>query len=426
MAALSRRESDVGPALDADGLRKVLELRRAVRCFVALGVTGLARCNDPLEVEVLHVGCGVRETPGDVFVLPEHHERQPRQGCARHVQARCFEPRQVPKARRTEFEVGVVGEQGATRGAARAGDDPVVGARAFHVGLGQPWRARLGRRDRRRSWARGDAQAPVEAGVIGRCECWFARVRRQQLRDPLGGHHEREPQAQQFAAPVGAEVPGHHDRPAQAVDRGPVFGLDAKQQKFRRPGLQMLTQEGVDAGAVSVQHAAHLRIGLLPLCLGAATHAQGTQKLVGVERIGSEGFSQPPGGDALVRFKLPEPVLCVREAQAKPGVLGRRSADGRDAVRIALERQPGTQTARVQQTFGLGQGQLAVAERHRREQHGQHAQGERATQQPLHGQLTSRFSCRAGSPIYRVQRRCDAAARRRWSRGKRSWAMQSA
>ena len=240
---------DVGTALDLDDLSAGLERRPAVGGAVAAGVGGI----DLLQVEVLDVGSGVGEAPGDVLVLPQHHHRQARQRCPSHFQAGGLEAREVPQRGRAELEVRVVGQQRPAGAGVRPGDDPVVGAHALDArrrgDLGQPLPGRLQR-------TTGQPEAAEQRRVVGGGRQRLPRVGRQQLVDARHRHLQCQAQPQQLGGPVGAQVPGHHDAPGQAVDGVPGLGLDAQDHELRRPRAQLRAQHGVDARGVGLQRGA--------------------------------------------------------------------------------------------------------------------------------------------------------------------------
>ena len=80
-----------------------------------------------LDEQVLRIGVGRRETPGEVAIVAHRKEGLTGQGCAGAGKFRRDDTRQVPDARRHEAQMGVVGQQRFAAGAAVAIDDPLVG-----------------------------------------------------------------------------------------------------------------------------------------------------------------------------------------------------------------------------------------------------------------------------------------------------------
>ena len=87
-----------------------------------------------LDDEVLHVRAEVGEPPGDVVVVPSDDEGRAGEGHSGGVEGglRCgirgLQVGLVPEFGHAEREVHVVREQRPSRGGARAGDSPCVGA----------------------------------------------------------------------------------------------------------------------------------------------------------------------------------------------------------------------------------------------------------------------------------------------------------
>ena len=91
-----------------------------------------------LDEDVLDVGAGVGEAPGDVGVAADDDEGDAGEGEAFDVQrsgAVGVEGGFVPDVGGGEAEVHVVGEEWGAGGGVGAGDDPVVGAVAAAVAL---------------------------------------------------------------------------------------------------------------------------------------------------------------------------------------------------------------------------------------------------------------------------------------------------
>ena len=296
------------------------------RGFVALGIVRM----QPLQIQVLHVRAGVGESPGHLLVLAQHHQGQARQCGAGHLQAGRLQPREVPQRRCTEFEMRVVGQQRFAGLAACARHHPVVGTHPFHTGL-------RGGRHHLVDQVGADLPLPHPLGQVNRRQRFVSRVGRQQLPQPVVVQPIGQAQAQQFAGPVAAEVPGHHDHPGQAVDRIPALGSQPQQQELWRACAQVVAQVGIHPSGVGQQGLATLTLGLLPLPGRRLPHPQRPQEAVVVHRRRAEGLRQPPRTDATVRLHLPEPVLRMGKPQPEPGAFGRPGPNGRDAIPVPLD-----------------------------------------------------------------------------------------
>ena len=122
VAGRADRQLDVGPALDADRLLARLKRLRAVgrQVFPRVGRV------DRLDEQVLRVGVGSGDAPGDMVVLAEQHDRRAGHGRALQPAVGRDDPGEVPQNRRPKAEMRVVGEDRLAGDGARAGDDPFV------------------------------------------------------------------------------------------------------------------------------------------------------------------------------------------------------------------------------------------------------------------------------------------------------------
>jgi hypothetical protein len=387
VARAPHRHRHVGAAAHLDDFLARLEAGPAAGGLVAVRV----RRVELLEVDVLHVGPGVGEAPGEVFVLPEHDKRQARHRGAGDAVARRLDAREVPQRRRGQPQVRVVGDERLAGFAAAARDDPVVRADAVDAG-----RARRGvdQRHGLRAEPAVHPQALVERRVVDQRGRLVARVGRQQFVDTRHRQLQRQPHAQQFVAPVAAQVPGHHDRPGHAVLRRPRHGRHAEDQELRRPGFQALRQEGVDAFGVGQHRVARRALRLRPLRRRRLTDLQRTQEAVAVQRAGAEGLGEPAAADALVRLELPEPVLRMHEAQRIGRVVFVRGADGGNAVGVALDAHLACQARRAQVAVGLRQHAPRIHRGSHQAGQQQHDDQAQPPAQPTHC-ISSRFGCRS-------------------------------
>ncbi len=116
------RQLHVGAVLDADRLLVRLERLRAVGREVLRGIGRV----DRLDEQVLRVGVGGGDAPGDMVVLAEQHDRRAGHGRALDPAVGRDDPGEVPQDRRAEAEVRVVGEDRLAGDGARTRDHPFV------------------------------------------------------------------------------------------------------------------------------------------------------------------------------------------------------------------------------------------------------------------------------------------------------------
>ena len=132
-------------ALDPDDLVAGRERRRAVRRQILRRIVRI----DPLDEQVLGVGAGIGEAPGDGAVVAQHHARQARHGGADQLALGRLEVREVPGPGRAQAQMRVVREQRrAARGAA-AIQHPGVRAQARRRRRRQRRGERIGRQPAR-------------------------------------------------------------------------------------------------------------------------------------------------------------------------------------------------------------------------------------------------------------------------------------
>jgi len=177
-------------AADGDALLDDRERARTIRRLIGI------RAGEAFDEDVLAVGVGGGESPGEAFVAADHDERHARAGGAgQEPPAGQFDAREIPQDRRLEAEMRVVGEQ---RRAARRplrGERPGVGRRSGQGAGLRPGRQRRQRLCRRR------CQRLVGAAQAG--------VGRPKLLEPIRRQQGREAGAGQFHPPVAGEPEAH-------------------------------------------------------------------------------------------------------------------------------------------------------------------------------------------------------------------------
>ena len=98
-----------------ENVRRVLDMDDLIvrdEGFGAVGrqiLGGVARI-DRLDEQILRIGVGAGDAPGDAVVLSEQHERRAGHGRALYGQSRRDDSREIPQDRRLNSEVRIVGE----------------------------------------------------------------------------------------------------------------------------------------------------------------------------------------------------------------------------------------------------------------------------------------------------------------------------
>ena len=264
-----------------------------------------------------------------------------------------MEVREIPDGGRRQPQVRVVGEQRLVAGAAAAGDHPVIRPGPF-------WKLGWSECEHLLHVRNREAQGFLfEAPVKGlQVREGHGRIPGKGGQELLEAGHRKCPgkaHAQQFRAPVAAQVPGHHLHPDERIDRGPGLGPGPGQQELDRQD-RTGRQESVDPGRVGFEHAQGHRVQLRQAGLGRAAHADGAQEPVGLQAGGAEDFGQPPGADPAVHFHLPEPVLGMDIAQRVGRVRFVGGKDVGNAVGVAQNLHGGLQAWRRDFPLNLRQG----------------------------------------------------------------------
>ena len=321
VARLAHLKLDRVPAADFDGLAANLEGQAPLRREVAGGVVGV----DTLDEEVLHVGPGVGEAPGEVARLAQQREGQPRQRRAHDLELRRLDMGEVPDARHLQAQVRVVGEQRLAGFRVFAAQHPGVGAEPGRAGQRQGGRERI----------------EVDAGGV---EGQRTPMRpRRRIVGMLGPEvlqlrpveRAGEARAAHLVLEVVAQVPGHHLEPDQAVGGPPGLGLVAEQNELRRQQAGAGLQIGVHALGIGLED--RLRVGRehLEVPLGDTVDAERAQELVRLDGGLAHDLRKPRLADPALHLQLPEPVLRVDVAHGEGGVPRRARIDVRDRMRVA-------------------------------------------------------------------------------------------
>ena len=356
------QQQQVGLALDADGFVAHRERSPSVGRAVLRGVGGV----DLLQIQVLHIGAGVGEAPGDLVGTAQHHKGQARQGgaygingaqgCAvRRLARRGLQARKVPDGGGRQAQVRVVGQQRLAAHGAGARNHPVVAALALvgacvagqFVGPGQHASADLpGQRTFAVGWRHcsrcstsGRCTINPQLAIQRRQVCGrsgrLPRIGWHQLPQPVGVQRARHRQACELGAPIATQVQRHHQRPAHAVLGLPhracgASGLHAQHQKLRWQGLGTFLVEGMDALAVGLQGLLGIQRQPSVLPPGHTHDVQAAHELVGLDRGRAKNLGQLAVHDPAVEFELPGALLRVHVTHGKPRILRRLRLDVRD------------------------------------------------------------------------------------------------
>ena len=295
----SHVQGDVRPAFDVDRLVARRERLGSVGRQILIGIGRV----DRLDEQLLNGRVGAGDAPGDAIVLSE--EDAGNSGDGRALQ-RAFgrdDAGEVPKDRRADFEMGIVGENGLAGHGPRAGDDPFVrGA----VPQRQEPAERIG-------WA-------VELGVAragdgGGCD------------RPIGLRHGEEPArllrrqlllevgAQRLELVIDAQVQGHQLAPDQRVGGRPGLGRIAEDQELRRQRVFVRFDKCVDAVRVSLQ--ARLRPGRErgETALRETIEVERADEAIDADEVGTGDFRDAALTDAALYLHLIEPLAGVDIAE---------------------------------------------------------------------------------------------------------------
>ena len=367
MARAAQLQQQVGLALDADGFVAHGELGPSVGRAVLRGIGGV----DLLQIQVLHIGAGVGEAPGDLVGTAQHHKGQARQGgaygingaqgCAvRRLARRGLQARKVPDGGGRQAQVRVVGQQRLAAHGAGARNHPVVATLALvgacvagqFVGPGQHASADLpgqrtfavGWRHSSRCSTGGRCTINPQLAIQRRQVCGrsgrLPRIGWHQLPQPVGVQRARHRQTCELGAPIATQVQRHHQRPAHAVLGLPhracgASGLHAQHQKLRWQGLGTFLVEGMDALAVGLQGLLGIQRQPSVLPPGHTHDVQAAHELVGLDRGRAKNLGQLAVHDPAVEFQLPGAFLRMYIAHCKPGILRGLSLDVGDIGAIA-------------------------------------------------------------------------------------------
>ena len=183
----------------------------------------------------------------------------------------------------------------------------------------------------------------------------LAGVGRQEFVDARQRQRLRQAHAQQFVAPVAAQVPGHHLDPADRVDGRPGLGPHAGEPELRRQH-RIGGEEGVDAGGVGLEQPHRFAVQHAQVRLRRAAHAERAQEPVGLQPARADDFGQAAGGHAPAHFHLPEAVLRVHEAEREARILQAGREDVRNAVAVAQDLDRAAEAGEADLALGLRQG----------------------------------------------------------------------
>jgi hypothetical protein len=333
------------------------------RGLPATGGAQLARVRvvAPQPHQVERIGIAVGKTPGDVAVAAgDDQRRRTRQADADQaalpaVAVREAQRQPVPDIRQLQAQVHVVRDDRRAAGAAAAGQREVVAADR----IGEADAGHLAHRHRIPAAPPGRRRGRQR----GLCACDAGRVER---RIPAAGFRQqegalgrieagRQPAARQLARLlVALQIEIHRPHHQQRIGRRPAPRRAAGQHIFERVRMQR-SQAVVDAGRIALDEGAFVRREALQRQFGAG--AEAVQAVRAVERQGArpEQLGQLAGGAAAQQVHLEEALLAMHEAGGISQVEPAGAADGRHAVRIALDRHRRRQQGRAARAVELGQ-----------------------------------------------------------------------
>ncbi len=311
------REGHRRRALDGDDLLAGREAGGAVRDQVAGRILGI----DALDEQVLDVGAGVGEAPGDPAIVPQHDTRHAGHAGADQLDLRRPQMRKIPVARRAQAQVRIVGKKRRAGGRATAGDDPGIGADAAG----------------RRRWQGGRQLVPGQrARHLDQGGRRILRIVRPDVGDLLVRQALGEPGAEQLVTVVDAEIQRHQPQPDQAVRRPPRLQIGvAEDEELRRQRSGPALEESIDAAGVGLQPGDRRRLEVREARFRQAVQAEGAHEAVARERSRAEDLGEPAGAETPAELHLPEPVLGVREAKAEGRIQQTRGLDVRDREAVA-------------------------------------------------------------------------------------------
>jgi hypothetical protein len=237
-------------------------------------------------------------------------------------------------------------------------------------------------------------EAAVELAQLGKLGVGLAGVGRQELVQARVEQRLRQAQAQELAAPVAAEVPGHHLHPAERVGRRPRLGVDARHPELDRQH-RLRGEKRVHACGVGFEQPPRFGVEVLEVCFGGAPDADRAQEPVGFERALAEGLREAPRCGAPVDLHLPEPVLRVDVAQRVNRIGEALRRDVRHAVAIAQDLDRLGKPREADLAFFLGQGLAQVEIAAGRREDDEHECRKGRPEQGLH-RLSIRFPCDFG------------------------------
>jgi len=266
----------LAPTAHADLLPHDLAVHPLAAGLVLTRVLGV----DPLHEQVIAVGHGIGDAPGDAIVVADDDPRHAGNGGADHIGAAAVEMHLVPDVGHLQGQVGIVGQQRLARRRFRAVHRPVVAAAPS--GTGQLLHlAQLLQQRRSQAAAlsprRDDKRRPYR----------IARLHTGGLLRTQPLHY---PRADDLSVPVAGETPAHELADGQAVHGRPAVGSVAEDDELRRQAIPVPVDEGVDPLRIGLQVLAHRLRQLLQFSLSGATQPHPPQQAVGLQGHRPEYF----------------------------------------------------------------------------------------------------------------------------------------
>ena len=325
MAGFANNQNIIRPATHLDPFLMDLERGRAIGRQIA------AFCGRRLNKDVLHIGAGGRESPGDVAVMAHHQKRHTRRGGADQQAVGSLDPCQIPDAGLAERQVRIAGQQRRAGGAVTPVHRPLVGG-ARRLGIVAGKRRQPGQQPA------GDARQHMVGKVMrhwhqSRVGRQHAAVRRPDLVEDLRRHRSGNRQPEQLGAPVGAEPQPHHLAPQQAVDHLPRPGL-AQQHELQTTEPAARANPRVDAARIGLHQRERLRRQARQVYFGPALQAEHPHCTIERKRRGAKQLRQLSLTATPHHVHLEQPVAGMNEAERRCRVDRIRSPDTRHAVLV--------------------------------------------------------------------------------------------
>ncbi len=260
------------PALDANLLWDNLCIFPGALILILMWILRV----EALQIDVLRIGSGIGDTPGDAPVAPDNHSRQPWQRGAGDIQARRVQVAVIPDCRHLRRQMWVVRQHRLAAGRARAIHHPVVAAMRRTEHAHQFFYLAILIEQRR-----------IQTAIIG---AWWhnqrvaSRIERLNACRALRANLCHKLCPQQLRLPIAGQVPGHHLAPGQRIGGRPGRRRKAQQHHLQRQAPLVALDKGIDAQQIGIQQAARLLAYQRHILLRRPIQANTPQEAVRLQR----------------------------------------------------------------------------------------------------------------------------------------------